>query len=151
VASVDPCYDWCATLLFCLYFPSLCSCGITGCGASFIIMMLPPKSGRKAVRLRAASSIGALSHVYTSLMSAWITESDMDKGSSFTSSDWVKAFRGRLIAVTLQILAGKQYMMFASWEGGIRGRWPQEEYARLTEVQEEIVAVLAQVRYAEKA
>ncbi|KAI0254490.1 hypothetical protein BJV78DRAFT_1338541 [Lactifluus subvellereus] len=116
-----------------------------GCGASFIVMMLPPKSGRKAVRLRAAATIDALGHVYTSLMSAWITESDLGKDASFTSSNWVKAFRGRLITVTLKILAGKQYMMLASWEGGIRGHWPQEEYAKLTEVQEEMVAVLAQL------
>ncbi|KAI0300498.1 hypothetical protein B0F90DRAFT_1629671 [Multifurca ochricompacta] len=116
-----------------------------GCGASFIIMMLPPKSGRKAVRLRAAASIDALSHVYTSLISAWITESDEGKGASFASSSWVKAFRDRLIAVTLQIQTGKQQMMLASWEGGIRGRWPQEEYVKLTEVQEDMIGVLAQL------
>jgi hypothetical protein len=108
-------------------------------------MMLPPKSGRKAVRLRAAASIDALGHVYTSLMSAWITESDAGKDAPFTFSKWVKAFRMRLIAVALQILAGKQQMALASWEGGVRGRWPKEEYIKLTEVQEEIVAVLAQV------
>ncbi|KAI9512001.1 hypothetical protein F5148DRAFT_1280228 [Russula earlei] len=116
-----------------------------GCGASFIIMMLPPKSGRKAVRLRAASSIDALGHVYTSLMSAWIMECDTGKDVPFTSTNWVKRFRGRLIAVTLQILAGKEQMRLASWEGGIRGRWAEEEYVKLTEVQEEIVAVLAQL------
>jgi Aromatic acid exporter family member 2 len=113
-------------------------------------MMLPPKSGRKAVRLRAARSIEALGYVYTSLMSAWITESDVGKDSSFTSSRWVKGFRGRLVAATLQILGGKQYMMIASWEGGIRGHWPQEEYARLAEVQEDMAAVLAQVSGIEK-
>lgn len=109
-------------------------------------MMLPPKSGRKAVRLRAAKSIGALGHVYTSLMSAWISENDAGKGASFTASNWVKGFRARLIAVTLQILAGKQEMMLASWEGNIRGRWPQDEYAKLTEIQEDMIGVLAQVR-----
>jgi hypothetical protein len=113
-------------------------------------MMLPPKSGRKAVRLRTAATIDGLSHVYTSVMSAWITETDMGKDASFTSPSWIKGFRRRLIKVTLQILAGKQHMMLASWEGGIRGHWPQEEYAKLTEVQEEMVAVLAQVCDAEK-
>ncbi len=108
-------------------------------------MMLPPKSGRKAVRLRAAKSISALGHVYTSLMSAWITERDAGKDVSFTDNDWVVAFRGRLIAVTLQIFAGKQQLMFASWEGNIRGRWPQDEYAKLTEIQEDMIGVLAQV------
>jgi Aromatic acid exporter family member 2 len=112
--------------------------------------MLPPKSGRKAVRLRAASSIDGLGHVYTTLMSAWITENDAGKDSSFASSNWVRAFRSRAITVTLQIMASKQYMMIASWEGRIRGRWPQKEYAKLTEVQEEIVAVLSQVCGTEK-
>ncbi|KAI0291950.1 hypothetical protein BC826DRAFT_1020543 [Russula brevipes] len=122
-----------------------CTLVIIGCCASFIIMMLPPKSGRKAVRLRAAASIDALGHVYTSLMSAWITESDAGKDASFASSKWVKAFRMRLIAVSLQILAGKQQMELASWEGGVRGRWPKDEYIKLTEVQEEMVSVLAQL------
>jgi len=35
--------------------------------------------------------------------------------------------------------------MLASWEGGIRGHWPLDEYVKLTEVQEEMIAVLAQV------
>lgn len=108
-------------------------------------MMLPPKSGRKAVRLRAAATIDALGHVYTSLMSAWITETDTGKEVSYTSSNWVKGFRARLIAVASRVLAGKEQIMLASWEGGIRGGWPKEEYIRLTEVQEEMIAVLAQV------
>jgi len=35
--------------------------------------------------------------------------------------------------------------MLASWEGGIRGHWPLDEYVKLTEVQEEMIAVLAQL------
>jgi hypothetical protein len=83
-------------------------------------------------------------------VSAWITKSNIGKVTSFISSNWVKVFRGWLIIVTLQILVGKQYMMFASWEGGTCGRWPQEEYSKLVEVQEEMVAVLARVCDAEK-
>jgi len=108
-------------------------------------MMLPPKSGRKAVRLRAAASIDALGHVYTSLMSAWITETDTGKDVSYTSSNWVRGFRVRLIAVGSQVLAGKDQMILASWEGGIRGHWPKEEYIKLTEIQEEMIAVLSQL------
>jgi len=78
-------------------------------------------------------------------MSAWITESDVEKDVSFTASNWVKVFRGQLIAVTVQILAGKQEMMHASWEGNIRGRWPQNEYAKLTEIQEDMIGVLSQL------
>ena len=117
----------------------------TGCAASFVIMMLPPKSGRKAVRMRAAATIDALGHVYTSLMSAWITEGDAGKGDPFSLPKWVKDFRARLTAISFRVQAGKEQMMLASWEGGIRGRWPLEEYAKLTEVQEEMIAVLAQV------
>jgi len=116
-----------------------------GCWASFIVMMLPPKSGRKAVRMRAAASIDGLGHVYTSLMSVWITESDTGKDASFLSLNWLKLFRKQLIAITLQLLAGKEQMRLASWEGGIRGRWSKEEYAKLTEIQEEMVGVLAQL------
>ena len=117
-----------------------------GCGASFIVMMLPPKSGRKAVRLHTAKSISALGSVYTSLMSAWITEGDSGKDVSFAATNWVKAFRGQLIGVTLQVLNGKQEMMTAAWEGNIRGRWPHHEYTRLAEIQEDMIGVLAQVR-----
>jgi len=108
-------------------------------------MMLPPKSGRKAVRLRTANSIGALGNVYTSLMSAWITEGDAGKDVSFTATNWVKSFRSQLIAVTLQVLTGKQEMMTAAWEGNIRGRWPHAEYVRLAEIEEDMVGVLAQL------
>jgi hypothetical protein len=109
-------------------------------------MMLPPKSGRKAVRLRTAASIDALGHVYTFLMSAWITSSDGGNDVSHTSSNWVKVFRKKLVAISSQVFAGKEQMVLASWEGGIRGRWPKEDYVKLTEVQEEMIAVLAQVR-----
>ena len=108
-------------------------------------MMLPPKSGRKAVRLRAAATIDALGHVYTSLMSAWITESEGGKVDPLSLPNWVQDFRARLTDVSFRVQAGKDQMMLASWEGGIRGRWPLEEYVKLTEVQEEMVAVLAQV------
>jgi len=108
-------------------------------------MMFPPKSGRKAVRLRAAASIDELGHVYTMLMSAWIVEDDSRKDVPYSSTNWVKPFRQRLIAVTAQIHAGKQQMMLATWEGNIRGRWPKDEYFKLTEVQEEMIAVLSQV------
>ena len=113
-------------------------------------MMLPPKSGRKAVRLRAATSIDELGHAYTMLMSAWIAEDDSSKDVPFTSTTWVKPFRQRLVAVTTQIQAGKQQMMLATWEGSIRGRWPKDEYFKLTQVQEEMIAVLAQVRDVEQ-
>ena len=69
----------------------------------------------------------------------------MGKDSLFTSSNWVRVFRVKLIAVSSRVLAGKSQMMLASWEGGIRGRWPKEEYVKMTEIQEEMITVLSQV------
>ena len=109
-------------------------------------MLLPPKSGRKAVRLRTAASIDELGHAYTMLMSAWIVEDVPKKDVPYLSMNWVKPFRRRLVAVTAQVQADKQQMMLASWEGSIRGRWPKHEYVKLLEVQEEMIAVLSQVR-----
>ena len=113
-------------------------------------MMLPPKSGRKAVRLRTAASIDELGHVYTMLMSAWIVRDESRKDVPYSFTHWVKPFRGRLVAITAQLHANKQQMMLATWEGNIRGRWPKDEYFKLTEVQEEMIAVLAQVRDVEQ-
>ena len=141
---MDPRNDWYVTSWF--FFRSTCRSGTSGCCATFIITLFPPKSGRKAVRLRTADSIDALGHIYTTLMSAWITESEAENGAPSTSaSNWIKAFRRRLIAATAQLQSNKQQMMLASWEGSIRGRWPQEEYVKLTEVQEEIIAIISQV------
>ena len=112
--------------------------------------MVPPKSGRKFVRLRAAASIDGLSHAYTMLMSAWIVEDNSRENAPYMSTSWVKPFRRRLNTVTAQIQAGKQQMLLASWEGSVRGRWPKDEYMKLIEVQEEMVAVLSQVRVIER-
>lgn len=45
---------------------------VIGCVASFIVMFVPPKSARKAVRVRNATAISGLSNVYLSLTSTWI-------------------------------------------------------------------------------
>ena len=113
-------------------------------------MMIPPKSGRKAVRLRAAATIDGLGHAYTMLMSAWIVEDGSTKGVPLTSTNWLRPFRRRMIAITAQLHANKQQMMLATWEGSIRGRWPKHEYIKLMEVQEEMIAVLSQVRNVEQ-
>jgi len=78
-------------------------------------------------------------------MSAWIVEDDPRKDTPYTSTNWLKPFRRRLVAVTAQMQAGKQQMMLASWEGSIRGRWPKDEYIKLIQVQEKMIAVLSQV------
>ncbi|KAI0279079.1 hypothetical protein BGY98DRAFT_916273 [Russula aff. rugulosa BPL654] len=122
-----------------------CTLVLIGCTATFIIMMIPPKSGRKAVRLRAAATIDGLGHAYTMLMSAWIVEDGSTKSVPLTSTNWLRPFRRRMIAITAQLHANKQQMMLATWEGSIRGRWPKHEYIKLMEVQEEMIAVLSQL------
>ncbi|KAF9074230.1 hypothetical protein BDP27DRAFT_1317519 [Rhodocollybia butyracea] len=64
---------------------------VIGSAASFIVMMLPPTSGRKAVRSRNASIIASLGNLYAFLMSTWIAEvprstSDAESDSNSDSS-----------------------------------------------------------------
>ena len=47
-----------------------------GAGASFVLMAIPPVSGRKAVRLHNASVISELGNLYQLLMATWISEED---------------------------------------------------------------------------
>jgi hypothetical protein len=115
-----------------------------GSGASFILMMLPPKSGRKAVRIRNASSVAALSKIYGFLISTWISDSSHDKEAA-ASSDWSTEFRTQLIAQALEIDTIKELTDLATWEGSIRGAWPSEEYLRLSDVQTEMISGLGQV------
>ena len=53
-----------------------------GCGASFILMMIPPTSARKVVRLKNATIISELSSLYALLTSAWITEEEAEEGNA---------------------------------------------------------------------
>lgn len=48
----------------------------SGAGAAFIMMMIPPKSGRKAVREQNANIISDLGSMYAILMTAWINEEE---------------------------------------------------------------------------
>ncbi|KAI0266395.1 hypothetical protein BC834DRAFT_969434 [Gloeopeniophorella convolvens] len=117
-----------------------------GSAASFILMMLPAKSARKAVRLNSAKTITGLSHVYGTLMSAWIAESVSSKELGPPAlPPWATSFRSSLIAIALQLRDLKEMAQWARWEGSIRGHWPYEEYNRLTEVQQEMVAVFSQL------
>ncbi|THH16060.1 hypothetical protein EW146_g4511 [Bondarzewia mesenterica] len=124
---------------------------VIGCVASFILMMLPPKSGRKAVRLRNASTIAGLSNIYALLMSTWIErvtdedDTENDKQSSLARSKLVQPFRKKIVAVVQKIQRVQQLTASARWEGNIRGAWPLKEYNRLAEVQMTMVASLAQL------
>jgi len=107
--------------------------------------MLPPKSARKAVRRGCAKTLTSLSYTYASLMSAWITDSPSSKELKTGLSARASSFRNDLAAVALQLQNLKETARGARWEGNVRGHWPYEEYNRLVDVQEEMVAVLAQV------
>ncbi|KAI0070747.1 hypothetical protein K474DRAFT_1631398 [Panus rudis PR-1116 ss-1] len=112
-----------------------------GSAGSFILMMFPPKSGRKAVRLRNASNITSLSFLYSTLISAWI--SDKERPRTKDTNEWIPGFRDRLIDVATQIQALRVQTTVAKWEGSIRGAWPYEDYMRLLNIEMEMLSGLA--------
>lgn len=117
----------------------------TGSAASFIVMLFPAKSARKAVRLGCAKTLTSLSHIYASLMAAWITDIPTSKELKSGPSAWASSFRKELSVVTLQLKDLKETAESARWEGNVRGHWPHGEYNRLIDVQQEMIASLAQV------
>jgi len=116
-----------------------------GSAASFILMLLPPKSARKAVRLGCGKTLNSLSHIYASLMSAWITNTPTSKELKSGQSPRASSFRSNLGAVALQVSNLKDTARLARWEGNVRGHWPYAEYDRLVDVQQEMISVLAQL------
>ncbi|EMD30532.1 hypothetical protein CERSUDRAFT_61076, partial [Gelatoporia subvermispora B] len=118
-----------------------------GCLASFVIMMLPPTSGRKAVRLRNASTISSLSYIYSHLMASWISDlrAGSDEKDHIQGHDWRVKFRGLICEAGEQLQALRAQTAIARWEGNIRGVWPKEDYERLVNVQAEMVGSLALV------
>ncbi|KAF8206811.1 hypothetical protein K438DRAFT_1816457 [Mycena galopus ATCC 62051] len=120
---------------------------VVGSAASFIVMMLPPTSGRKAVRTRNAKAIASVASAYGFLLSAWI---EMREGGApepkFTPpGGWPAAFRKQLLALGEELHTIRELTELAKWEGSIRGKWPAAEYRRLVNVQVEMTAVLAQL------
>ncbi|KAJ6506182.1 hypothetical protein C8R47DRAFT_1037328 [Mycena vitilis] len=122
---------------------------VAGSAASFIVMMFPPKSGRKAVRTRNAGSIASLSNAYGFLISAWIAaqrEGPTPLSSTLTQpGGWAATFRAQLLALGEELQTIRALTGLAKWEGSIRGRWPAEVYMRFVDVQSEMVAILAQL------
>ncbi|KZT02812.1 uncharacterized protein LAESUDRAFT_729774 [Laetiporus sulphureus 93-53] len=118
---------------------------IIGSVASFVVMILPPTSARKSVRLRCSSTISSLSSLYQHLMSAWINDrafDDSEKGGS-EESKWAQQFRERFIGVSQDIQLLKAQASIAKFEGNVRGTWASEEYNRLADVEGEIAVNLA--------
>ncbi|KAG7440200.1 uncharacterized protein BT62DRAFT_1012986 [Guyanagaster necrorhizus] len=123
---------------------------VIGSGASFVVMMLPPTSGRKAVRLRNASSISSLSNLYGHLISTWISEvgpdeEKVERGEEQAKTRWVKEFREKVMGASSEMRTIRELTELAMWEGSLRGKWPKEEYVQLVEVQIEMVSSLWQL------
>jgi hypothetical protein len=117
---------------------------LIGSAASFIVMLLPAKSARKAVRLGCSKSLTSLSNIYTFLMSAWITNTPSEKELKRADPPgWANSFRDNLLEATIQLRDLKEMAGWARWEGSVRGHWPYEEYNRLIDIQQEMVAVFA--------
>ncbi|KAG7095005.1 hypothetical protein E1B28_005799 [Marasmius oreades] len=127
-----------------------------GSGASFVMMMLPPKSGRKAVRRRNASLVGAISNLYAFLIATWISDNTLAEqdtgdgdGNNYEhdrpSVFWIKEFRERLFSLAEEVNAIRGFTALAKWEGNIRGRWPAEDYHALIEIQADMISPLAQL------
>ncbi len=126
---------------------SLLTVANTGSAASFIIMMLPPKSGRKAVRLRNASTIAGLSYLFSHLTTIWLGSAEsfepvrQEKGDDIRRS-WPLELREKVVALAEQLQDLRVRTVMSKWEGSVRGAWAFEEYNRLIELQDNMLANL---------
>ncbi|KAG8732844.1 hypothetical protein FRC10_000576 [Ceratobasidium sp. 414] len=133
---------------------------LVGFGASFVMMLLPPQSSRKALRLSNASTISAISQIYGLLISSWLTAeeevedeevkgeigvTEEDKPMSRPYEKWTPAFRAKLLSVAGHLAAQKLQMKTIKWERNIRGGWPAEHYEKLLEVQTTMISDLIQI------
>jgi len=124
---------------------------VIGVAASSIMMILPPQSARRSVRLRCASSLSALSYLYSHLMAAWISpRSSSERGENGETPDdvqpnklpWVQEYRERFIEIAQQLQLLRTQAGIAKLEGNVRGKWPSEEYAQLVQVESEMTWAL---------
>ncbi|CAE6412674.1 unnamed protein product [Rhizoctonia solani] len=133
---------------------------LVGFAASFIMMLLPPQSSRKALRLGTASTVSQVSQLYGLLISSWLTvEEEVEnekadekedpveenKPASHPYEKWQPAFRSKLISVAGALAAQKMQMATIKWERNIRGGWPAEHYEKLLEVQVKMLSDLIQL------
>ncbi|ELU39305.1 hypothetical protein AG1IA_06671 [Rhizoctonia solani AG-1 IA] len=135
------------------------SISAAGFAASFIMMILPPQSSRKALRLGTASTVSQISQLYGLLISSWLTveeeaedekadkedPSELNKPNSRPYEKWQPVFRAKLISVAGALSAQKMQMATIKWERNIRGGWPAEHYEKLLEIQSKMLSDLIQV------
>ncbi|EKM50877.1 uncharacterized protein PHACADRAFT_151282 [Phanerochaete carnosa HHB-10118-sp] len=115
---------------------------IIGSAASFVVMMLPPKSGRKAVRLRNSSHISTISFLYSDIMAVWIDSASV-RHVHGSLAELLPNARKQFLKLATQLQAVKSQTTIAKWEGSIRGAWPFEEYMKLANVQTDMMSSLA--------
>ncbi|KDN44479.1 hypothetical protein RSAG8_05526, partial [Rhizoctonia solani AG-8 WAC10335] len=133
---------------------------LVGFAASFIMMLLPPQSSRKALRLGTASTVSQVSQLYGLLISSWLTveeeaenekadekedPAEENKPASHPYEKWQPAFRSKLMSVAGALAAQKMQMATIKWERNIRGGWPAEHYEKLLEVQVKMLSDLIQL------
>ncbi|KAG8751127.1 hypothetical protein FRC11_009675, partial [Ceratobasidium sp. 423] len=133
---------------------------LVGFAASFIMMLLPPQSSRKALRLATASTVSQISQLYGLLISSWLTveegeeneevngEEDStaeNKPGSHPYEKWQPAFRAKLMSVAGALNVQKMQMATIRWERNIRGGWPAEHYEKLLEIQIKMLSDLIQL------
>ncbi|CAE6431790.1 unnamed protein product [Rhizoctonia solani] len=133
---------------------------LVGFAASFIMMILPPQSSRKALRLGTASTVSQISQLYGLLISSWLTaeeeaddeeasgeedDEEENKPNSRPYEKWQPAFRAKLMSVAGALSAQKMQMATIGWERNIRGGWPAEHYEKLLEIQAKMLADLIQL------
>lgn len=133
--------------------------------------LLPPVSGRKAVRLQNAAMVNELSDLYSYLMSIWISEGSEEShigsekeedetpvggdsgtkggklpfsGPSVVKPKWVLPLKKRMLKLMEQMQTMQMQTAMAKFEGGIRGAWPAEEYQKLLEKESDMLAALGQ-------
>ncbi|CAE6480532.1 unnamed protein product, partial [Rhizoctonia solani] len=133
---------------------------LVGFAASFIMMLLPPQSSRKALRLGTACTVSHISQLYGLLISSWLTveeetedekangkedSTDQNKSGSHPYEKWQPAFRAKLVSVAGALGAQKVQMATIKWERNIRGGWPAEHYEKLLEIQTKMLSDLIQL------
>ncbi|KAF8525171.1 hypothetical protein BU17DRAFT_62876 [Hysterangium stoloniferum] len=123
-----------------------------GSGASAIMMFIPPKSARTAVRHSNAALVFKLSQLYGLLISEWIfVEEGTELGQKRTKQtpgqlrSWSDKFRKDFTKVGVEIQGLKVRTSLARWEGSIRGAWPVKEYEELNNVESDMLFYIAQL------
>ncbi|KAI0700344.1 hypothetical protein BC835DRAFT_1328534 [Cytidiella melzeri] len=107
-------------------------------------MVLPPKSGRKAVRLRNVSILVSLLSLNSDIVIMWIScegKTNIEKPRS--TNDWFADVRVKIVTIATQLQTLKQQTALENWVSSIRGVWPIEEYMKLADQETRMMANLA--------